>query len=600
MSKERKYSKSKMEVIRSYADKDIINVLNFIKDSNNLKALKVILDLYVPIDLNNNRNNQIKYGIKTKQAFVDGLKGCPKNVVKNKIDAFKKETEQRYTFIYRMYLEELFDSIEDLDNFSVEDILGEDAIDIFVELNMNKHCPKEYIENWYKYNPYIDINEDIERKIENLTFSLADIEKNKQIKEIENFRQEVNNQKTKINEIKNELKEIQEQLKEKEIENEGLKRENEEIEDRLTNYTSDNLELEIKDERQKQQIKELEIKNKELADKYNSLLKEYKLLSNKKSFSGDAEKMKNNLEQQIKEKQIRIGELEKENDDLKESNKDIIRLKDENTKLKGRETRNIRDLKSLILSDKDFQKNFKRVILENKPLCEFIVKNIPDLERDINEEVIKRRVLREEERDQKRVAVHKLDTKTIIKKPNVNYGDLEKTYNVFCTENGIEPMSNLWKRIQEETFFIFEDDSIVKLLKNGNYNIDIKRISVETDWHGVKDWFGEFIDGEFIAAKTYISDFYLNVKNNPDKLGILVFDKFNIIPPEIYIESYVSNIDNNGYSEIESMDTYVEYGHEFMTIEKIDNLKYFFIKRNDTDSFKIPTDLQKYELKGDL
>ena len=612
-------NKSKMEVIESYSDNDIINLLNSINDSGHLKALKIMLDLYVPMNLRSNRNNQVKYGIQTKQAFVDGLKGCPKDVVKNKVEAFKEETGKRYAVIYRLYLEELFDGIEDLDNFSVEDILGEDAIDIFIEINNNRHCPKEYIENWYKYNPYIAINEDIEEKIKNLTYTLADIEESKKIQEIENIKNENINLNKKINELEKmltkkeeELKsyfdyeEIKEQLNKKKEECQKLEKDNEDKDDKLTEYVSANLDLEIKCEQKDTKIKDLENENRDLKytnkqseRDYKNLLEKYEVVSNKKSFSGDAEKMKKNLEQQLNEKQVKIDELEKENDELRESNEDIIRLKDENKKLKGRETGIIRDLKSLILSDKDFQKKFKRIILENKPICEFIVRNIPDLKEGIEQEVASRREQREFDRERKKY-VTDYNVNTITNKTMINYTDLEKKYNKFCTENGINPIHNLWKRIQEETFFIFEDDSIVKLLKNGNYNINIERVSVKPNWYGINDWFGEFSDGEFKPSKTDISDFYLNAKENPDELGILVLDNFNLIPPEVYIEPFIKDIDCNGYVNLVSPETVIVEGYEFMTIEQLDNLKYFFIKRNNADSsFMIPTDLQKYELKGD-
>lgn len=585
MSDGKEYNKHKMDIIRTYADGDIINMINYIKDHDALKNIRKALDIYVPFILKKSNNNSKKYGLETKQAFVDGLKGCPKEVRKDKINSFQELSEKIYTVFFKLYIEELFSDIEDLDDFSAEDIFGEESLNILIEINNKKHCPKEYIENWYKYNPYIDENVEIEQKIRNLTFSFADMEKNKQL---------------------NEIKNLKIQLKEIKTENEILKKENEDLDDKLTSYTSDILDFEAKCENMDNKIKDLEIENDNLKYNkyaverdYNNLLKKYEELSNKKSFSGDVEKMKNHFEEQLIEKDNIIRELKKDKEELIESNKEIISLQNENSKLKRRETGIIRDLKSLILGNKDFQKKFKRIILEDKPICEFIVRNIPDLKSGVEQEVASRREQREIERERKKVITRNLSNNNIVEKIKVNYNDLKTHYEKFCTDNGIIPISDLWNKIQSETFFIFEEDSLIKLLKNSNYDIDIKRISVEPNWHEMEDWFGKFDDGVFIPSKTDIADFYIDKKENPNKLGILVFDNFNIIPPEIYIKYFIEDIENNGEFWVVDINTPIVEGYEFMSVEHLSNLKYFFIKSKDPDtSFKIPKDLLKYELTG--
>ncbi len=585
MSDGKEYNKHKMDIIRTYADGDIINMINYIKDHDALKNIRKALDIYVPFILKKSNNNSKKYGLETKQAFVDGLKGCPKEVRKDKINSFQELSEKIYTVFFKLYIEELFSDIEDLDDFSAEDIFGEESLNILIEINNKKHCPKEYIENWYKYNPYIDENVEIEQKIRNLTFSFADMEKNKQL---------------------NEIKNLKIQLKEIKTENEILKKENEDLDDKLTSYTSDILDFEAKCENMDNKIKDLEIENDNLKYNkyaverdYNNLLKKYEELSNKKSFSGDVEKMKNHFEEQLIEKDNIIRELKKDKEELIESNKEIISLQNENSKLKRRETGIIRDLKSLILGNKDFQKKFKRIILEDKPICEFIVRNIPDLKSGVEQEVASRREQREIERERKKVITRNLSNNNIVEKIKVNYNDLKTHYEKFCTNNGIIPISDLWNKIQSETFFIFEEDSLIKLLKNSNYDIDIKRISIEPNWHEMEDWFGKFDDGVFIPSKTDIADFYIDKKENPNKLGILVFDNFNIIPPEIYIKYFIEDIENNGEFWVVDINTPIVEGYEFMSVEHLSNLKYFFIKSKDPDtSFKIPKDLLKYELTG--
>lgn len=585
MSDGKEYNKHKMDIIRTYADGDIINMINYIKDHDALKNIRKALDIYVPFILKKSNNNSKKYGLETKQAFVDGLKGCPKEVRKDKINSFQELSEKIYTVFFKLYIEELFSDIEDLDDFSAEDIFGEESLNILIEINNKKHCPKEYIENWYKYNPYIDENVEIEQKIRNLTFSFADMEKNKQL---------------------NEIKNLKIQLKEIKTENEILKKENEDLDYKLTSYTSDILDFEAKCENMDNKIKDLEIENDNLKYNkyaverdYNNLLKKYEELSNKKSFSGDVEKMKNHFEEQLIEKDNIIRELKKDKEELIESNKEIISLQNENSKLKRRETGIIRDLKSLILGNKDFQKKFKRIILEDKPICEFIVRNIPDLKSGVEQEVASRREQREIERERKKVITRNLSNNNIVEKIKVNYNDLKTHYEKFCTDNGIIPISDLWNKIQSETFFIFEEDSLIKLLKNSNYDIDIKRISVEPNWHEMEDWFGKFDDGVFIPSKTDIADFYIDKKENPNKLGILVFDNFNIIPPEIYIKYFIEDIENNGEFWVVDINTPIVEGYEFMSVEHLSNLKYFFIKSKDPDtSFKIPKDLLKYKLTG--
>ena len=404
----------------------------------------------------------------------------------------------------------------------------------------------------------------------------------------------------------NEIKNLKIQLKEIKTENEILKKENEDLDDKLTSYTSDILDFEAECENMDNKIKDLEIENDNLKYNkyaverdYNNLLKKYEELSNKKSFSGDVEKMKNHFEEQLIEKDNIIRELKKDKEELIESNKEIISLQNENSKLKRRETGIIRDLKSLILGNKDFQKKFKRIILEDKPICEFIVRNIPDLKSGVEQEVASRREQREIERERKKVITRNLSNNNIVEKIKVNYNDLKTHYEKFCTDNGIIPISDLWNKIQSETFFIFEEDSLIKLLKNSNYDIDIKRISIEPNWHEMEDWFGKFDDGVFIPSKTDIADFYIDKKENPNKLGILVFDNFNIIPPEIYIKYFIEDIENNGEFWVVDINTPIVEGYEFMSVEHLSNLKYFFIKSKDPDtSFKIPKDLLKYELTG--
>ena len=97
MSDGKEYNKHKMDIIRTYADGDIINMINYIKDHDALKNIRKALDIYVPFILKKSNNNSKKYGLETKQAFVDGLKGCPKEVRKDKINSFQELSEKIYT-----------------------------------------------------------------------------------------------------------------------------------------------------------------------------------------------------------------------------------------------------------------------------------------------------------------------------------------------------------------------------------------------------------------------------------------------------------------------------------------------------------------------
>lgn len=667
VKKKKDYSKSKMEIIRAYPDNDIIDMINSIKYSVARKELKKALEVYIPRDLKNNKSDTVKYGIKTKQAFVDGLKGCPKDVRKDRIEVFKDLSENIYTIMYRMYLQELFDNIEDLDNFSVEEILDEDSIDIFVELNKKEQCPKEYIENWYKFNPYIEPNKQIEKQIDDLTFTLTDAATKANIKEIKNLKQEITklnaeiaNKEKQIKEfkdIKNENISLKEQLKNKEEECQKFKNDNENLDDKLTDYASTNLDLEIRCKQKDDLVKDIESKNEELEKKYNNLQEKYEKLSNDKTMriqNIDVQKMKESLDNKINVLEEKNKILEEENTSLKESehaggfcnstDSDIQTYKDKINQLELSNERLIKtrisELYAKIQSDRKYQQVIMSLILNDSNAARLVIKHLGlkdaviqegydyydnlmiDKRIELNEltaqikemrnqktelENEKRTVVSKQKEDivpQQKISNSKPKIKLYSYNPiakfngNISFKIFERRLAKFYTNDNLNIAQNYFRKIAGEgSFVIVDNDKFLKAFDLKNLGIDICRVCVEPNWHGKDDWFGKFENGEFIPAKTQIADYYAFVKRTKKlPFGFVVFDNFNIIPPEIYIQSFIENMVHNGYDNV--LHPNIAEGHEFAKIERLPNLKYIFIKCQDSDmAFDIPKGLQKYELR---
>lgn len=605
------YLEEKKELVVSASVQELMQILNEIslKDVRP-KINNEVLSNFVPPKYRNSKNNAQKFGEETKEYYCKAIRGEVEGTAVINNERYTMQDGALQIFWHKVFSWWCVSNVE-LDTLGKLPIVENPNLINYEQLfknAINSNVSRETLTTLYKFSPTIPINKEYEEKITKAPFRLALFNR---AHDKDDSEEKLTKANERIEELESKLEqysdyeEIKKQLNQKEEECERIKKENEDLDDKLTDYTSDILDFEAKCENMVNKIKDLEIENDKLKynneyeRKYNNLLNKYEELANKKSFSGDAEKMKNHFEEQLIEKDNIIRALEKDKEDLIESNKEIISLQNENSKLKRRETGIIRDLKSLILGNKDFQKKFKRIILEDKPICEFIVRNIPDLKSGVELEVAARREQREITREQKKVITSNLNSNNIIEKIKVNYDDLKTHYEKFCTDNGIVPISDLWNKIQSGTFFIFEEDSLIKLLKNSNYDIDIKRISVEPNWHDMEDWFGKFDDGVFIPSKTEIADFYIDKKENPNKLGILVFDNFNIIPPEIYIKYFIEDIENNGEFWVVDINTPIVEGYKFMSVEQLSNLKYFFIKSKDPDtSFKIPKDLLKYELTG--
>ena len=202
-------SQQKLELIRSYSDDVFLNLINDIKTGKNLRELQNLLDFYVPINLANNKNNQVKYGIKTKQAFIESFKKSVESSTKNKDFAEREKSEFIYTSIYKLSLIENLEKINGFSKYLDTNISSLDFLETFLEWNKKGLCPKEYIEKWYKFDPCIDINEEIEAKINNLTYSLSDLNNKVLLEENEELRQKI----LKQNELLDEQKQIIKVLK---------------------------------------------------------------------------------------------------------------------------------------------------------------------------------------------------------------------------------------------------------------------------------------------------------------------------------------------------------------------------------------------------
>ena len=650
-------SDSKWELIRSYDDKYIIDMINIIASSNFRKELPKVLDIYVPKNLINNKSNEVKYGERTKQAFVDALKGTPKDVPQKDIKKLQEITEKTYECLYRILIKCMIDENHEFDAFSIEDIVAPAFINTLFNINKDKKCPKEYVEKWYKYSPYVEQNKKIENKINSLPFSLAD-EKNAQMEtEIE----DLNN---KIQILRQANIEKDRELKQKIIENRMLQKEKCDILDDVNDLQEKN---DKKDEKikelnqelklEKQTNEELLLSKKSISKETQDLIESYKKQINK--YHDDINDLEIKIEKQeniiqeykdnknsandsakIQEYEDYIDELHKELDENEEKlnnipvlEKKIIEL--QNTiMLKDRTIERAtefkaQDLDRKLYSDRKYQRILLNLILSDTRgskavikklgLADAIIQNYNSKDQSIEKKRVELAELQKaiEELEQQKNQLNK-DLSNISKAKvntciNTLYSydskirvdqnayknfeiNLAKTY----TNNDLNIAKSYFRKIASGcNFLIVDNDKFLEAFSLDNYGIQICRVSVEPSWQSKEDWFGKFVDGKFIPAKTQIADYYSFVKNTEAlPFGFIVFDNFDIIPPQIYIQSFIENMVHNGFDNIINPGTDVEEGEEFKRIEKISKLKYIFIKSQDSEmAFDIPNGLKGYELK---
>ena len=95
-----------------------------------------------------------------------------------------------------------------------------------------------------------------------------------------------------------------------------------------------------------------------------------------------------------------------------------------------------------------------------------------------------------------------------------------------------------------------------------------------------------------------IADYYKSIKLNPYiPFGMVIFNDFNKILPEIYLESFFQNLEIKGFLDLIHPDANVQKEYEiFKRIEFLNNLKFVLVKSNAKDSFAVPASLKRYEV----
>lgn len=564
----------KIEYIQSFSDNKILDFLDELSNSKLKDKYREVLDKFVPINLRHEKQNAIKYGGKTKERFIVALKGSLKKGESNLI----KTSQRAIFYLFELWFnsnpefcqQEIHEFFKSQKDIKPEELYS-NIINFLIELNEQEKVTKETIQKFYDFSP-IQPNEKLLLKIRSCKSASSIFTK----KEIEN---EV---------LRDKLKEIKE-------ENEELKTANNEIKLKLSSL-----------------------------EKYSKadFIKTKESLENKIKQNDSEIKNLNEQIEELKSLEQKYEKLYSENLSLKNIKK--INLKELNSKLEDKEYKNT--LLDMILDDSDAG----RLIIKKLNLKEELMKNCQDyLDDELIATNLELQKLKSEKEELKQDILKLKDEADEIENNNLlsQIEDLRKRtesksyfedkfedartplyivneqqfINNFLESTNISDGEaiKIHEQIKNNTFTIIEDKEIIRQWhKACNTNIPILDVIPEFDWTSYKDWFGDFLVDTFSPSTTLISDYYCFLKNNADKFGIIVFDDFNKIAPEIYLEPFIKALEINGFMNIVHPYTEVQTQHRNLkSIYKLNNLKYVFIKSQDSDAFDIPKSLEKFEVK---
>ena len=587
------YSDEKREAIKNLDNLAIYRFLDQIQEGRKILN-ENILEPFVPKQLKNSKDNSKKYGLQTKERFVEALKGNLEGWFsdsKNK----KRVTPEDKVFIMLpeilliwaknnfLYFEKIMNNYKEKYGKESEiDLLGKDFFEFLLIQNQELLISRETLFSYYRFTSFID--KDIEKRLKNCK-SRLDILKDIK-KKINNISEE------ELNKNIEELSKLQELLKTKEDENESL----------INEINS-----------QKEDIYELQ--------------DQIKVLSEKQNFSNntDIEKMKENLNNKIKEKDNKINELEYKLDEyssFEQKNEELLDKINSLEKMKNFNIRqlrsdlnyseNVKTLKEIVFSDKNLLNSFIDVLNLKD---EILNKNIEIIDNDFN--ILKNEVSElTEQRNQLDTEIKQLKQDKIYYEQNANSLNVNNIISdTVPTSNQpkLKLFENNTNKNLKETLIdndIFDEDDFDKLQnaqilistkctdynnwkKNGNVTFKPLIVSVNYDWTSYKDWFGYFdSNNTFKPATTLIADYYNFVNDNENiPFGVVVFKDFNKIMPEIYLEEFFGNIQLNGYIDlIHPLNSISNEDYLYSRIEKenlFNQLKFVLIKSNDEDAFEI-------------
>ncbi len=613
----------KIKLIRTYRDGDLLSFIDEIRGKEYRAALNQFLDFFVPKSVKNIKSNAEKYGLKTRYNFLTFFKS--NNLTSNKtntnLDSHLQDLATKiYLSIYIIWVESQFGA--EAESFSKSELVSDDFIDKIIEGCKQEKYPKEVVEKFYKFSPFINIDEKIELKISRLRYQYIDyidrFRREQQIEfagseRIEKLKKSNLESSRTINDLKNANTKLNSDKTHLLEENEILKKQNEELIGKVDSQTK--------------RINEIYKENEELKNTNLQLQKEKKEIDN----ISNPLKMKESLEGKIEELNNIIAIKNNEIEDLKnqsqtsssgvdiKNSKEYIELKQKFDKLANFR---MQELDKKIQEDKKLQQILLSLILNNSTASKLVIKHLNLKEEVINEgydyydnEMIEKqfelRKLQQEIKNSQ-ILINKLrsEKNNIISEGQTsiqNQAENEAQVNVskyfkYDLKLKDADVANLFagsdtgfvRKFISSEFVIMSEDKFRESFDFSNVNIPICDVIVEPYWHSHEDWFGKYENGIFHPAKTMVSDYYNFVKHTPDlPFGLIVFRNFNKILPEIYIQPFIEAFSAEGcFRLIHPLEC--KDGGDFAKIESLPNLKYIMLKTNDDNSFSIPKILEKY------
>lgn len=622
--KETNYPEEKQELIKTYTNDRILMLLNDVKGDARTLLNNKVLNGFVVDKFKQIKDNAKKYGEETKENFCKALRGelntkgyFSDSQNKNKI------TPQEKAFIALIMGFNIWcianDEI-DTEIIPKGEAKNEEWIKLIKNLLENSKkdaISKETLKILYDFSPILpDTNLEIKinqckskydviskmqaAKCKTLQDEVADLQtKNKKhISKIENMTQRLNEQKNTIETLEAEISQ------------------------------TNNL---------KEDYKELDLKYKEEINNNKTLEQKIKQLK-----STDMEKLKENLKQQLYDKDAKIQELNEQLIDYEELKQKNDELSLKNDSLQKFKAMNLKQIYADIENNKEYQRKLKQLILSDKKTCDLIIKKLNLKEVIVQEISARKEQILLESSDELKILQNKKES--LSKEINASIEILDEikeehsnvSNKIITNENVLELSETLFelplkepamfdyinfqvdflarndkneeiynkklcqKLCNEQIIIINEFDEFKTWYRCQNYDFDPLIVIPEFDWTSYKDWFGYFDNNKFIPANTLISDYYKILKENPDiPLGVIVIKDFNKILPDIYLEYFIEKI-------TEKITPGVYLAHPTQSIPQNDeifrhitlpkNLKLILVKSDSPKAFEIPLSMKKFEV----
>lgn len=573
------YPNNKQKIIQEFDDQYIFEFIDEIKISKARSRLNSYLAPFVPDELKHESSNAKKYGIKTRQRFCRALKGNLDGYFANtqnhrkKISAKEKAFDTLYSILtlwidsnpeFSDILVEEYKSIKKTDKEKI-DVCDIDFLKFLCKINKEYLISKETIESLYKFGTLVPTPE-----LDNL----------------------IQNCKTRLEII-------------------GALRISKKQDIDASKYET---ELEVKNKQIDTLYKEIEHKKFELnfyQDENSKLQQQIKHFENT-----DIDKMKDNFKTHLRQKENEVNELKAQLEDYDEIVSQNEKLQVANKTLEGYRKFAIREFYSQ-MEDKKFRKTLKHLILSDDKTSKLVIKklNLQEellLEADIiyNQKLKDENYELEKLTEQKELLILEIaemqkEKDGYRKKPKVplmilNEENFKEDFRFKLNKAENDYDFKLHEKLKNDNVIIVEEKKDIEIwLKCQKFSCNPLEVIVEYDWTSYRDWFGFFNnDNKFIHSNTLIADYYKSIKLNSDiPFGMIIFNDFNKILPEIYLESFFQNLEIKGFLDLIHPDTNVQKEYEiFKRIEFLNNIKFVLVKSKSKDAFAIPASLKKYEV----